>query len=100
MTKQVCSGVLVIGLILYVFGIQLPQPAMLSFIFFVNIILSIPELFELTNRFGIDYVAYLQQAGAVYNGETDYTMLSSTLGPCFYPAGHIWHYIPVYWLHL
>jgi hypothetical protein len=22
------------------------------------------------------------------------------LGPCFYPAGHIWHYIPAYWLHL
>ena len=36
----------------------------------------------------------------MYNGETDYTKLSSNLGPCFYPAGHIWHYIPAYWLHL
>ena len=33
-------------------------------------------------------------------GERDYTLLSSHLGPCYYPAGHIWHYIPAYWLHL
>lgn len=26
--------------------------------------------------------------------------LSSNLGACYYPAGHIWHYIPAYWLHL
>jgi hypothetical protein len=36
----------------------------------------------------------------VYNGERDYTKLSSNLGPCFYPAGHIWHFIPAFWLHL
>lgn len=33
-------------------------------------------------------------------GETDYTKLSSNLGACYYPAGHIWHYFPVVWLHL
>lgn len=48
----------------------------------------------------MDYVAYIQQAGAVYMGERNYALLSSHLGPCYYPAGHIWHYIPAYWLHL
>jgi hypothetical protein len=33
-------------------------------------------------------------------GETDYTKLSSNLGACYYPAGHIWNYFPVVWLHL
>ena len=36
----------------------------------------------------------------MYNGERDYTKISSHLGPCFYPAGHLFHYIPVFWLHL
>ena len=62
--------------------------------------MGICELFNLKWRYGVDYVAYIQQAGAVYMGERDYTMLSSHLGPCYYPAGHIWHYIPAYWLHL
>jgi hypothetical protein len=33
------------------------------------------------------------------NGETDYTKISSNQGPCFYPAGHLWHYMPLAWLH-
>jgi hypothetical protein len=32
-------------------------------------------------------------------GERDYSKLSSNLGACYYPAGHIWHYIPVVKLH-
>lgn len=32
-------------------------------------------------------------------GETDYTKISSNQGPCFYPAGHIWHYVPAALLH-
>ena len=32
-------------------------------------------------------------------GETDYKKLSSNLGACYYPAGHIWHYIPVVLVH-
>ena len=34
------------------------------------------------------------------NGQFDYTKLSSLQGPCFYPAGSIWHYMPVYYLHM
>ena len=51
-------------------------------------------------RSGIDYIAYLQQAGAVYHGERDYLLLSSNLGPCYYPAGHIWHYMLAYMVHM
>ena len=36
----------------------------------------------------------------MYYGERDYTWLSSNLGPCYYPAGHIWHYVLVFMLHL
>jgi len=27
-------------------------------------------------------------------------MISSLQGPCFYPAGHLWFYLPAYWLHI
>ena len=33
-------------------------------------------------------------------GERNYLKLSSSQGACYYPAGHIWHYIPVVLLHL
>ena len=88
------------GAILNLLSIKLERKHVLAFLFVANMLLSICELFEITMRYGIDYNAYIQQAGAVYNGETDYTKLSSHLGPCYYPAGHIWHYIPAYWLHL
>jgi hypothetical protein len=85
----------------YLFGKNLNQTLLLNVCFWVNLALASIYLFEQTgDRYGIDYIAYIQQAAAVYNGETDYTRLSSNLGPCFYPAGHIWHYIPAYWLHL
>ena len=69
-------------------------------VFFSSLILCIPYLFDVTFRYGVDYIAYIQQAGAVFNGERDYTKLSSHLGPCYYPAGHIWHYLPAFWLHM
>lgn len=25
--------------------------------------------------------------------------MSSNLGPCFYPAGHLYHYLAAFWLH-
>ena len=49
---------------------------------------------------GVDYSSYVQQAGAVYNGERNYSRVDGILGPAYYPAGNIWHYYPVYWLHL
>ena len=82
------------------FGLKIKQKHMVLFVGLAYFGLSFSFWFQKPYRYGFDYIAYVQQAGAVYNGETDYSRLSSHLGPCFYPAGHIWHYIPVYWLHL
>jgi len=69
-------------------------------IWLINVPLGCLYLNNIDWRYGVDYIAYIQQAGAVWHGERDYTKLSSNLGPCYYPAGHIWQYIPAYWLHL
>jgi hypothetical protein len=49
---------------------------------------------------GNDYHPYLMQAYQVYKGVTDYTKLSSNEGPCFYPAGHVWHYLMAVFIHI
>lgn len=66
----------------------------------LNVPLGSVHLLSPNMRYGIDYIAYIQQAGAVYQGERDYVQLSSNLGPCYYPASHIYHYILAYMLHL
>jgi alpha-1,3-mannosyltransferase len=65
----------------------------------VNCALALVHIRVETHRYGYDYQAYIQQAAAVLMGETDYTKISSNQGPCFYPAGHIWHFLPAAWLH-
>ena len=50
-------------------------------------------------RFGPDYTAYLSQASQFISGQTNYVKISSVQGPSFYPAGHLWHYVPVVWLY-
>ena len=62
--------------------------------------MSVCESFELKDRYGDEYTSYIQQAGAYYLGERDYTRLSSYIGPINDPAGHIWHYLPAYIFHL
>lgn len=41
-------------------------------------------------------MAYINQAGQVVNGQRDYNRLWTVQGPCYYPAGHIWFYYPLY----
>jgi len=98
--RNTADLLMVAGVTMNLLGFKIQRRNFLILIFVGNMLLSICEIFEISMRYGIDYNAYIQQAGAVYNGETDYTKLSSHLGPCYYPAGHIWHYIPAYWLHL
>ena len=92
--------ILTVGLLFNLVNVTFDQSKFLWVVGIVNTVLSLPYLFWVGQRYGIDYVAYIQQAGAVYNGERDYTKLSSHLGPCFYPAGHLLHYLPAFWLHL
>lgn len=54
---------------------------------------------DVHQRYGLDYPSYLQQASAVYQGQRNYTLLSSSQGPCFYAAGHLYHYLICFWLH-
>jgi hypothetical protein len=92
--------ILVIALFLYYMGITFKHNNLMLILVALNVILSFKEIYEIKWRYGIDYIAYVQQAGAVWMGERDYSKISSNLGPAFYPAGHLWHYIPVYALHL
>jgi len=92
--------ILAIALFNYYMGITFKHENLMFFLVVLNVILSFKEIYEIKWRYGIDYIAYVQQAGAVWMGERDYTKISSNLGPAFYPAGHLWHYIPVYMLHL
>ena len=48
------------------------------------------------DRFGPDTTAYINQAGQFAMGQTNYWSISSGQGPCYYPAGHLWHYLPIY----
>lgn len=50
--------------------------------------------------YGVDYTAYVNQAGQFISGQTNYLRITSVQGPCFYPAGHLWHYVPIYYLHI
>lgn len=92
--------ILLTGLLLNISNIKIHRTALLAALCLANVVLSLPNLFMLNPRFGWDYVAYLQQAGAVYHGERNYTKLSSTQGPAYYAAGHIYHYLVAYWVHL
>ena len=51
-------GFVVIALLLYLGDVKVNQVA--NFIFFGNMILSVPCLFSIDNRYGWDYVAYIQ----------------------------------------
>lgn len=65
----------------------------------INSLLSIPHLFEIQKRYGIDYSSYLNQVSAVYHGQLNYSKIIGSGGPCYYPAGHLLHYLPFFLLH-
>jgi len=73
---------------------------MVAITFIGNVLLHLPSLLKVNYRHGIDYPAYINQAGCVVAGETRYNRISSLQGPCFYPAGHLWVFIPAYLLHI
>ena len=52
------------------------------------------------NRHGGDFHAYLNQAGQLTSAVTRYNQISGLQGPCYYPAGHIFLYLPQYLIHL
>ena len=61
-----------------------------------NFILMCSTLLQPWYRYGVDTTAYINQAGQFWSGQTLYEDITSLQGPCFYPAGHLWHYVPIY----
>ena len=72
--------------------------------FVISLAFSIKEpilepAYKSGKMYGIDTFAYLQQAGQFYYGEGNYAKIDTALGPCMYPAGHLWHYSIIFRLH-
>ena len=55
----VCMVLMIIGIALKIMGVNVPKKAIIHMVFWINIIMSIPKVFERTNRYGIDYIAYI-----------------------------------------
>ena len=98
--RDIAKHILYIGLFLHMLKIRIPQTTMISIMCIGNVILMIPSLWMPFRRFGPDYTAYLSQASQFWAGQTNQMQISSVQGPSFYPAGHLLHYVPVYWLYL
>jgi hypothetical protein len=73
---------------------------MITNTFLINLGFYAPLIFKKFKRYGPDTTAYINQAGQFALGQTNYFLLSSGQGPCYYPAGHLWHYIPIYHLYM
>jgi hypothetical protein len=57
--RVVNHSVLVLGVILYLLGVKLEQRTFLTVCFVANILLSLPDLFLIQERMGIDTKAYI-----------------------------------------
>lgn len=47
------------GIILKIFNFRISKKWLVQIVFWVNTILSIPKVFDIENRAGIDYIAYI-----------------------------------------
>ena len=74
---RISDFLLGLGLILNVLGINIYRKYVVYSTFWINLALAAIYTFEYTRRFGVDFAAYMQQASAVYQGQTDYTKISS-----------------------
>jgi len=57
---MIADGILAIGVILNVCGVNLGRGTVLFMAFWVNLAMGSIYVFEYTGRYGIDYIAYLQ----------------------------------------
>lgn len=54
--------------VVYLKDEELKFSHLLIWVFLINMLMSLPSLLLIENRFGVDTTAYLNQAGQVYNG--------------------------------
>lgn len=98
--KFICRALMALGLILHVFRVKINRRYLLPGIFIANTLLGLIEVADVLNRYSYDYTSYLQQSLAFYYGSTNYTTYSSSQGPCYYPAGHLYHYVVLNLIHM
>ena len=98
--RGIAKVILYAGLLLFLLEIRLPKSGLLTFTFLANTILLVPSLWMPFHRYGPDFTAYVNQAGQFWAGQTNFLKISSVQGQCFYPAGHLFHYLPAYWLFM
>ena len=89
-----------IALFFNLMDIVFPQKTMMATLFIVNFIFYVPKFYRYFSRYGIDLPAYIAQASQFADGQTNYDKIGSVQGGCMYPAGHLWHYVPVWWMFL
>jgi hypothetical protein len=94
------KAVLYIGLLIHMCEIRLARRDMLLMVTLGTFILSLPKLFMPLHRFNPDYIGYINEASQFSRGQTSYSRIFSSLGPLSQPAGHLWHYLAIYKLHM
>ena len=57
---KAADAIKVIALVLYYTGIRFSKKKLYLVVFLTNTLLSIPFIFEIQERFGLDYSSYLQ----------------------------------------
>lgn len=98
--EQEGHAILYAGMLLYMLEVKLPLWSLPYLAFFTCMYMSRAVADRWQPMYGEDTSSYLAQAGAFWNGETDYKKLMGPEGPAFYVAGHIWHFVPLYMLHI
>lgn len=62
--------------------------------------MMIPLIWKPFHWTGVDYSAYVNQAGQFISGQTFYPRIGAWQGPCAYPAANLWHYVFMYFIHM
>mmetsp|Transcript_1105 Transcript_1105/g.2031 ORF Transcript_1105/g.2031 Transcript_1105/m.2031 type:complete len:171 (+) Transcript_1105:1124-1636(+) len=92
--------VLYLGLFLQLMGIQLNKYLVIFLVATMDSLFFGASLLMPFERYGPDTTAYINQAAQFVAGQSNYRMISSMQGPCYYPAGHLWHYALMYLVYL
>ena len=80
------------GLLCYFLGIEFNRSTMIAFAFFVNLVLIGTDIWSYRDP-SSELLSSFEQASQFEAGQTNYMEINSHTGPCFNPAGHLWHYM-------
>ena len=95
-SRLLSKQLLYFGFLLYLLEYKVHKNFMLMFVFSFSLFFYLRDIDMWAPKFGIDTTAYLNQAAQFVHGQNYYPNITSLQGPCYYPAGHLWHYAPIY----